>query len=51
MIQLWKLDLYIYNNLEKFNFYRVFGENIIYQRYYYNRIGVIFNEFKIGELV
>lgn len=51
MTQLWKLDPYTHNNLEKFNFYRAFGENIIHQRHYHNRTGATFNEFKIGELV
>lgn len=51
MTQLWKLDPYTHNNLEKFNFYRAFGENIIHQRHYHNRTGATFNEFMIGELV
>lgn len=51
MTQLWKLDPYTHNNLEKFNFYRALGENNIHQRHYHKRTGTTFNDFKIGKLV
>ncbi|XP_065931395.1 uncharacterized protein MCAP_0864-like [Magallana gigas] len=51
MTQLWKLDPYTHNNLEKYNFYRALGENNIHQRHYHKRTGTTFNEFKIGKLV
>lgn len=48
MTQLWKLDPYTHNNLEKFNFYRAFGGDDIqiHQRHCHKRTGTTFNKFK-----
>lgn len=48
MTQLWKLDPYTHNNLEKFNFYRAFGGDgtQIHQRHYHKRTGTSFIKFK-----
>ncbi|XP_065926123.1 uncharacterized protein [Magallana gigas] len=51
MTQLWELDPYTHNNLEKFKFYRALEENNIHHRHYHKRAGTTFNEFKIGKLV